>query len=103
MHVSSAFQPFEPTDKSPDVATIASEQTGRSSCRPRDHCWIERVKGRRQVAILDLVSIDDRSAASTCGAGFRARRVNGQLTATAFKALFSENICLYCYLSCNRC
>ena len=33
-------------------------KTGRSSCRPRDPYWIERVKGRRQVAILDLVSID---------------------------------------------
>jgi hypothetical protein len=49
-------------------------------------------KARRQIVILYLVSIGDRSAASICGAGLRAQRVNGHLTATEFKALFSAEI-----------
>jgi hypothetical protein len=86
------FSRAQTTDNSSVVATIASEQTGRSWCRPRGPYWIERVKRRRQIAILDLVSIDDRSAASTCGAGLRAQKVNGHLTAAEFKALFSAEI-----------
>jgi len=67
----------KPTGRRADRATLAGSSLSKS---------------RRQVAILDLVSINDRSAASSCGAGLRSQKVNDHLTAAEFKALFSAEI-----------